>query len=85
VVKGARVVSTEPRVLEGVGAVDFVCVGEVEPEMAEGLVWNELKLGNGILVGNRPSEVSDKGFIGSPGEGRRPHRGGGVIEAGWHC
>jgi hypothetical protein len=59
-VEGARVVLAEPRVLEGVGVVDFMCVGEEKPEMTEGLVWDELELGKSVSVGSRPSEVGDE-------------------------
>ena len=67
VVKGAQVVLAEPRVLEGVGAVDFMCVREEEPKMTEGLVRDELELGKSILVGGWPSEVGDKGSVGCLG------------------
>jgi hypothetical protein len=85
VVKGARVVLTEPRVLESVGAVDFVCVRKEEPEVAEVLVWDEFKLRESILVGGRLPKVGDEGFVGGLGRGGRPHGGGRVVEAGWHC
>jgi hypothetical protein len=83
--KGAQVVFTEPRVLEGVRAVDFVCVREEEPEMAEGLIRDEFKLRKGVLVSGRLSEVGDEGSVGCHGEEGRPHGGSGVVEAGWHC
>jgi hypothetical protein len=70
--KGARVVFAEPRVLEGVGAVDLVSIRKEEPEVAEGLVQDELEARKGILVSGGPSKVSDEGFVGSPGEGGRP-------------
>jgi hypothetical protein len=72
-------------VLEGVGAVDFVCVRKEEPEVAKGLVRDELKLRKGVLVSNGPSKVGDEGFVGSPGKGGRLHGGGRVVEVGWHC
>jgi hypothetical protein len=59
--EGTRVVLTEPGVLEGVRAVNFVCVGEEESEVAERFVWDKFKLREGILVGGRSPEVSDKG------------------------
>jgi hypothetical protein len=83
--KGARVVLAEPGVLESVGAVDFMCVREEEPEVAEGLVGDEFKARKGILVSDGSSKVSDEGFVRGPGKGGRPHRGGRVVEAGWHC
>jgi hypothetical protein len=84
VIKGAQVVLAEPRVLEGVGAVDFVCVRKEEPEMAERLVRDEFKLRESVLVSGGSSKVSDEGFAGGPGEGWRPHGGGGVVETSWH-
>jgi hypothetical protein len=83
--KGARVVLAEPGVLEGVGAVNFVCVGEEEPKVTEGLVGDEFKVRKGVLVSDGLSKVSDEGFVRCPGEGGRLHRGGRVVEAGWHC
>jgi hypothetical protein len=85
VMEGARVVFAEPRVLEGVGAIDFVCIQEEEPEMVEGLVRDEFKLRESVLVGDGSSEVGDEGFVGGLGDGGRPHRGGGVVETSWHC
>jgi hypothetical protein len=85
VMKGARVVLAEPRVLESVGAVNFVCVGKKEPEVTKGFVWDEFELGKGVLVSGRPSKVSDEGFVRGLCEGRRPHGDGRVVEAGWHC
>jgi hypothetical protein len=67
------------------GAVDFMCVRKEEPEMAEGLIRDEFKLRGSVLVGGGSSKVSDEGFVGGPGEGGRPHGGGGVVETGWHC
>jgi hypothetical protein len=61
VVKGARVVLTEPRVLEGVRAVDPVSVGEEKPEVTKRLVWDEFELGKGVLVSGGSTEVSDEG------------------------
>ena len=85
VMKGARVVLAEPRVLESVGAIDFMCIRKEEPEMAEGLVRDEFKLGKSVLVGGGLSKVGDEGLVGGLGEGGRPHRGGGVVEMSWHC
>jgi hypothetical protein len=85
VVKGARVVLAEPRVLEGVGAVDFVCVRKEKPEVVEGLVRDKFKPRNGVLVSGGPSKVGNKGFVRGSDEGGRPHGGGRVVEAGWHC
>jgi hypothetical protein len=85
VVKGARVVLAEPRVLEGVGAVDLVCIRKEEPEVTEGLVGDELKARKGVLVSGRSPKVSDEGFVGGLGRGRRSHRSGWVVEASWHC
>jgi hypothetical protein len=83
--KGTRVVFTEPGVLEGVRTVDFVCVGEEEPEVAEGLVRDEFKMRKGVLVSGGSSKVSNKGSVRDLGEGGRPYGGGRVVEAGWHC
>ena len=85
VMKGAQVVLAEPRVLESVGAIDFVCIRKEEPEVTEGLVQDKFELGKGVLVGDGLSEVSNEGFVGSLGEGGRPHKGGGVVETSWHC
>jgi hypothetical protein len=85
VVKGTRIVFAEPRVLEGVGAVDFVCIGEEKPEVAEGLARDKFKLGKSVLAGDGSTKVSDEGFVGGFGEVGRPYRGGRVVEAGWHC
>jgi hypothetical protein len=85
VMKGARVILAEPRVLESVGAIDFVCVRKEEPEMAEGLVRDEFELRESVLVSGGSSKVGDEGFVGGLGEGGRPHRGGGVVETSWHC
>jgi hypothetical protein len=62
--KGARVVFTEPRVLEGVGVVDFVGVGEEEPKVTEGLVWDEFELGKSVLIGGWSSKVGNEGSVG---------------------
>jgi hypothetical protein len=43
VMEGTRVVLAEPRVLEGVGAVNLVSVREEEPEVAEGFARDKLK------------------------------------------
>jgi hypothetical protein len=83
--KGARVVLAEPRVLESVGAVDFVCVGEEEPKVAEGLARDEFKLGKSVLVGEGPTKVGNERFVGVSSEVGGPHRGSGIVEAGWHC
>jgi hypothetical protein len=48
VMEGTRVVFTEPRVLEGVRVVDFVCVREEKPEVSEGFLGNELELRDGV-------------------------------------
>jgi hypothetical protein len=72
-------------VLKGVGAVDFVCVRKEEPEIAERLVQDELKLGESVLVSGGSSKVSNEGFAEGPGEGGRLHGGGGVVEMSWHC
>ena len=64
VMKGARVVFTEPRVLEGVGVVDFVGVGEEEPKVSEGFLWNKLELGNGVWIGSGTSKVGDQWWDG---------------------
>jgi hypothetical protein len=71
--------------LKLVGAVDLVCVRKEEPEVAEGLVRDKFELRKGVLVSGGSSKVSDKGFVRGPGEGGRPHGGGRVVEAGWHC
>jgi hypothetical protein len=47
--------------LEGVGAVDFVCLRKEEPEVVEGFPWDKLELGKGVLVGSGLSEVGSKG------------------------
>jgi hypothetical protein len=44
-VEQAGIVFAEPRVLEGVRAINFVCVGEEEPEVLEGFPGDEFKLG----------------------------------------
>jgi hypothetical protein len=85
VVEGTRVVLAEPRVLESVGAIDFVRVREEEPEMTEGLVWDEFKLGKGVVIRDGPSKVRDEGSAGSLGEDWRPHGSGWVVKTGWHC
>jgi hypothetical protein len=85
VIKGAGVVLAEPRVLKVVGAVDLVCVRKEEPEVVEGLIWNEFEARKGVLVSGGPSKVSDKGFVRGPGKGGRSHGGGRVVEVGWHC
>jgi hypothetical protein len=85
VMEGAGVVLAEPRVLESVGAVDLVCVGKEEPEVAEGFVRDEFKVREGVLVGDGAPKVSDERFAGSLGGEGGPHRGGRVVEAGWHC
>jgi hypothetical protein len=85
VVEGTRIVLAEPRVLESMGAVDFVRVRKEEPEVTEGLVRNEFKLGKGVLVSGGPSKVSDEGFAGSLGEGGRLRGSGWVVKTGWHC
>jgi hypothetical protein len=71
--------------LESVGAVDFVRVREEKPEVTEGFVRNEFKLGKGILVSGGPSKVSDEGFAGRFGERGRSHGSGWVVKTGWHC
>jgi hypothetical protein len=84
-VKGARVVLTEPGVLKCVRAIDFMSVGEEEPEVAKGLVWDELKMGEGVWIGSWPREVGDEGSGGRSSVEGRPDRSGGVVEASWHC
>jgi hypothetical protein len=59
--EGTRIVFTEPRVLEGMRAVNFVRVREEEPEMTKGLIRDKFELGKGVLVGDRSSEVSNEG------------------------
>jgi hypothetical protein len=58
--KGAQVVFAEPRVLEGVRAIDFVCVREEEPEVSEGFLGDKLELGNSVWVGDGASKVGDQ-------------------------
>jgi hypothetical protein len=57
----ARVVFTEPRVLKGVRAIDFVRVREEEPEMPEGFSRDKFELGKGVWIGGGTSEVSHQG------------------------
>jgi hypothetical protein len=85
VIKGARVVLAEPRVLEGVRAVDFVCIREEEPKVAERFVGHKFKARKGVLVSSGSPKVSNEGFVGDLGRGGRPHRSGRVVEASWHC
>jgi hypothetical protein len=59
-VKWVGVILAKPGVLEGMRVVNFVCLREEEPEMAEGLPWDKLKLRKGVLVGGRSSEVGNK-------------------------
>ena len=61
VIKWAKVVFAEPEVLEGMRAVNFVGLGEEEPEVVKGLPRDELKLEKSVLIGSRSSEVGNKG------------------------
>jgi hypothetical protein len=72
-VKGARVVLAEPRVLEGVGVVDLVCVREEEPKVAEGLMRDKFKARKGVLVSGGSPKVCNEGFVRGPGKGGRSH------------
>jgi hypothetical protein len=83
--KGTRVVLAEPRVLKGVRAIDFVSVGEKEPEVAERLVRDEFKARESVLVGDGLSKVSDEGFVRGLSEEGGPYWSGRVVEASWHC
>ena len=60
-VKWAQVVFAEPGMLDGVGAVDFVCLRKEEPEVVEGFPWDKLELGKGVLVGSGLFKVGSKG------------------------
>jgi hypothetical protein len=71
--KGARVVLAEPRVLKGVQAIDFVSIREEEPEVAEGFVGDEFKARKGVLMGDGPSKVGDERFVGGLSREGRPH------------
>jgi hypothetical protein len=82
-VKGAGIVFAEPRVFKGVGAVDFVHVGEEEPKVMERFIRDELELGKGVWVGSRASEVGDQWWSGD--WIRLPCWSSGVVETGWHC
>ena len=85
VMEWARIVFAEPRVLEGVRVINFVCVGEEEPEVSEGFPRDEFELGKDIWVCSGASEVGHKGFTRCFGKVGRSYRSCGVIEAGWHC
>jgi hypothetical protein len=61
VMKGAGVVLAEPGVLEGVRAVDFMGLEKEKPEVAKRFPREELKLRNGVLIGDWPSKVRSKG------------------------
>jgi hypothetical protein len=65
--EGTQVILAEPGVLEGVGAVDLMSVGKEEPEVTEGLIWDELELGKSVLVGGWSPKVSDEGSVGCLG------------------
>ena len=66
-VEWTGVVLAEPRMLEGVRAVNFVCSGEEEPEVVEGLSGDELKMGKVILIGGGLSEIGHQGVYGCLG------------------
>ena len=84
-VEWARVVFTEPGMLEGMRAVNLVCLGEEEPKVMKGLSRDELELGKSVWIGSGVSEVGHQGVVRCFGEVGRSHRGSGVVEAGWHC
>jgi hypothetical protein len=64
VMKRTRVVFAEPRVLEGVRAVDFLCIREEEPKVPEGFSRDKLELGNGVWIGSGASKVGDQWWDG---------------------
>jgi hypothetical protein len=47
-VEWAGVVLAEPRVLEGMRVIDFMSLGEVEPEVTEGFPQDKFKLGKSV-------------------------------------
>ena len=47
-VEWARVVFTEPGMLEGMRVVNLVCLGEEEPKVIKGLSRDELELGKSV-------------------------------------
>jgi hypothetical protein len=60
VMEGIRVISAEVGMLEGMGVVDFMSLGEIEPEVAERLSQDELKLGQGVGVDSGSPKVGNK-------------------------
>ena len=46
------------------GAIDFVSVGEEEPEVTKGLIWDEFKLGESVLVSGGLRKVGNEGLVG---------------------